>query len=150
MRTRLPETLTGEAREVVETALRACVHCGMCNATCPTYLLTGEELMGPRGRIYLMKQALEGEPVTDLTREALDACLGCRAWGQAHGFAGLVQQLLPPQQGLPLGQLGHQGWQGGHPLAMDPLACEAEHRLGIAAIHGPGQPVADRFAAGQG
>jgi glycolate oxidase iron-sulfur subunit len=51
----------------------------MCNATCPTYQLTGEELMGPRGRIYLMKQALEGEPVTDLTREALDACLGCRA-----------------------------------------------------------------------
>ena len=79
MRTRLPDTLAGEAREIAETALRACVHCGMCNATCPTYLLTGEELMGPRGRIYLMKQALEGEPVTDLTREALDACLGCRA-----------------------------------------------------------------------
>jgi glycolate oxidase iron-sulfur subunit len=79
MRTRLTDTLAGEARQVAETALRACVHCGMCNATCPTYQLTGEELMGPRGRIYLMKQALEGEPVTDLTREALDACLGCRA-----------------------------------------------------------------------
>ncbi|MFN7303836.1 MAG: glycolate oxidase subunit GlcF [Phenylobacterium sp.] len=79
MRTRLPDTLAGEAREIAETALRACVHCGMCNATCPTYQLTGEELMGPRGRIYLMKQALEGEPVTELTREALDACLGCRA-----------------------------------------------------------------------
>lgn len=79
MRTRLPDTLAGEARKVAETALRACVHCGMCNATCPTYQLTGEEMMGPRGRIYLMKQALEGEPVSDLTREALDACLGCRA-----------------------------------------------------------------------
>ncbi|AWM77826.1 glycolate oxidase subunit GlcF [Phenylobacterium parvum] len=79
MRTRLTDALAGEARQVAETALRACVHCGMCNATCPTYQLTGEELMGPRGRIYLMKQALEGEPVTDLTREALDACLGCRA-----------------------------------------------------------------------
>ena len=79
MRTRLTDALAGEARQVAETALRACVHCGMCNATCPTYQLTGEELMGPRGRIYLMKQALEGDPVTDLTREALDACLGCRA-----------------------------------------------------------------------
>lgn len=79
MRTRLSDAVTGEARQVAETALRACVHCGMCNATCPTYQLTGEELMGPRGRIYLMKQALEGEPVSDLTREALDACLGCRA-----------------------------------------------------------------------
>ena len=79
MRTRLSHDVAGEARQVAETALRACVHCGMCNATCPTYQLTGEELMGPRGRIYLMKQALEGEPVSDLTREALDACLGCRA-----------------------------------------------------------------------
>ena len=79
MRTRLSDAVTGEARQVADTALRACVHCGMCNATCPTYQLTGEELMGPRGRIYLMKQALEGEPVSDLTREALDACLGCRA-----------------------------------------------------------------------
>lgn len=79
MRTRLSDAVEGEARKVAETALRACVHCGMCNATCPTYQLTGDELMGPRGRIYLMKQALEGEPVSDLTREALDACLGCRA-----------------------------------------------------------------------
>ena len=79
MRTRLTDSVAGEARQVADTALRACVHCGMCNATCPTYQLTGEELMGPRGRIYLMKQALEGEPVSDLTLGALDACLGCRA-----------------------------------------------------------------------
>ena len=42
--------------------LRNCVHCGFCNATCPTYQLTGDELDGPRGRIYLIKQALEGTP----------------------------------------------------------------------------------------
>ena len=51
----------------------------MCNATCPTYTLTGDELDGPRGRIYLMKQALEGEPVSRLTQVHLDRCLSCRA-----------------------------------------------------------------------
>jgi glycolate oxidase iron-sulfur subunit len=51
----------------------------MCNATCPTYTLTGDELDGPRGRIYLMKQALEGEPVGRLTQVHLDRCLSCRA-----------------------------------------------------------------------
>jgi glycolate oxidase iron-sulfur subunit len=54
------------------------VHCGFCNATCPTYLLLGDELDGPRGRIYLMKQMLEGAPVTRLTRDHLDRCLSCR------------------------------------------------------------------------
>jgi glycolate oxidase iron-sulfur subunit len=68
-----------EAAHVAEKALRACVHCGFCNATCPTYQLTGDELDGPRGRIYLMKQALEGEPVTEVTLEHLDRCLSCRA-----------------------------------------------------------------------
>ena len=68
----------------------------------------------------------------------------------AHALDGLLQQALPPEQGLALGQLGHQGWQGAHPLAMDPVACEAEHGLGIAAVHGPGQQDAGRFAAGQG
>jgi len=58
--------------------LRSCVHCGFCNATCPTYQLLGDELDGPRGRIYLMKQMLEGQPVTRVTREHLDRCLTCR------------------------------------------------------------------------
>ena len=72
----LAETAAGATAEAV---LRACVHCGMCNATCPTYTLTGDELDGPRGRIYLMKQALEGEPVSRLTQVHLDRCLSCRA-----------------------------------------------------------------------
>jgi glycolate oxidase iron-sulfur subunit len=72
----LAETAAGA---IAESVLRACVHCGMCNAACPTYRLTGDELDGPRGRIYLMKQALEGEPVSGLTRHHLDRCLGCRA-----------------------------------------------------------------------
>src|SRR3954462_3269168 len=75
----LPEILaTVEGREA-DSVLRACVHCGMCNATCPTYQLTGDELDGPRGRIYLIKQALEGEPVGEITRTRLDGCLSCRA-----------------------------------------------------------------------
>ena len=72
----LAETAAGA---IAESVLRACVHCGMCNATCPTYHLTGDELDGPRGRIYLMKQALEGEPVGRLTQTHLDRCLSCRA-----------------------------------------------------------------------
>jgi glycolate oxidase iron-sulfur subunit len=68
-----------EAAAVAEKALRACVHCGFCNATCPTYQLTGDELDGPRGRIYLMKQALEGEKVTGLSLAHLDRCLSCRS-----------------------------------------------------------------------
>ncbi|MEZ0604361.1 glycolate oxidase subunit GlcF [Paraburkholderia sp. IW21] len=61
-----------------EQILRSCVHCGFCNATCPTYQLLGNELDGPRGRIYLIKQMLEGEPVTQKTQLHLDRCLSCR------------------------------------------------------------------------
>jgi glycolate oxidase iron-sulfur subunit len=69
---------TPEGREA-DAILRKCVHCGFCTATCPTYLLLGDENDGPRGRIYLMKQALEGHAVTDKTRLHLDRCLTCRA-----------------------------------------------------------------------
>jgi len=61
-----------------ESILRSCVHCGFCNATCPTYQLLGDELDGPRGRIYLIKQVLEGAPVTAKTQLHLDRCLTCR------------------------------------------------------------------------
>src|SRR2546427_13042789 len=62
-----------------EAILRACVHCGFCTATCPTYQLLGDELDGPRGRIYLMKQMLKGHEVTAKTQLHLDRCLTCRA-----------------------------------------------------------------------
>ena len=61
-----------------EAILRKCVHCGFCTATCPTYQLLGDELDGPRGRIYLMKQVLEGETPTRKTQLHLDRCLTCR------------------------------------------------------------------------
>lgn len=62
-----------------ESILRACVHCGFCTATCPTYQLLGNELDSPRGRIYLIKEMLEGAPVSDKTVLHLDRCLTCRA-----------------------------------------------------------------------
>ena len=62
-----------------DAILRSCVHCGFCLPACPTYQLLGDELDSPRGRIYLMKQLLEGEPVTARTQLHLDRCLTCRA-----------------------------------------------------------------------
>jgi len=68
---------TPEGREA-ETILRKCVHCGFCTATCPSYQVLGDDLDSPRGRIYLIKRALEGAPVTEKTRLHLDRCLTCR------------------------------------------------------------------------
>jgi len=67
------------AGQEADAILRACVHCGFCNATCPTYQLLGDELDGPRGRIYLIKQMLEGHAPTAATQLHLDRCLTCRA-----------------------------------------------------------------------
>lgn len=76
-------TLNEQSRQLpraaeAEKILRTCVHCGFCNATCPTYQLLGDELDGPRGRIYLIKQVLEGTPATEQTQLHLDRCLSCR------------------------------------------------------------------------
>ena len=80
METRLADFIkdTPEGREA-DAILRACVHCGFCTATCPTYQLLGDELDGPRGRIYLIKQMLEGADVTASTQLHLDRCLTCRS-----------------------------------------------------------------------
>jgi glycolate oxidase iron-sulfur subunit len=75
----VPELLeTPEGREA-DAILRACVHCGFCTATCPTYQLLGDELDGPRGRIYQIKQVLEGATPTRTTQIHLDRCLTCRS-----------------------------------------------------------------------
>ena len=79
MQTRLADFIRNtEQGQEAEAILRACVHCGFCNATCPTYQLLGDELDGPRGRIYLMKQMFEGQAVGPVTRLHLDRCLTCR------------------------------------------------------------------------
>jgi glycolate oxidase iron-sulfur subunit len=80
MQTQLADWIraTPEGAEA-DAILRKCVHCGFCLATCPTYTLLGDELDSPRGRIYLMKQMLEGAPVSGRTQLHLDRCLTCRA-----------------------------------------------------------------------
>ncbi|MEW6464801.1 MAG: glycolate oxidase subunit GlcF [Pseudomonadota bacterium] len=79
MQTQLaPEYAATDAGREAEAILRKCVHCGFCTATCPTYQLLGDELDGPRGRIYLIKQVLEGATPTRKTQLHLDRCLTCR------------------------------------------------------------------------
>ena len=79
MQTELAPEFQGTADgEAAEAILRKCVHCGFCTATCPTYQLLGDELDGPRGRIYLIKQVLEGKAPTRSTQLHLDRCLTCR------------------------------------------------------------------------
>ena len=73
-----PEFKDSREGRAAEAILRKCVHCGFCTATCPTYQLLGDELDGPRGRIYLIKQMLEGAEVTRSTQQHLDRCLTCR------------------------------------------------------------------------
>lgn len=79
METHLADFMRGTADGIeAEAILRRCVHCGFCTATCPTYQILGDELDSPRGRIYLIKEVLEGAPATASTRLHLDRCLTCR------------------------------------------------------------------------
>ncbi len=100
---RFANTALGDEAEVI---LRSCVHCGFCNATCPTYQELRDERDGPRGRIYLIKQLLEGHEVTSSTRTHLDRCLTCRncettcpsgvQYGRLIDMArGIMEQELP-------------------------------------------------------
>ena len=79
MQTNLADFIKNSSQgQEADAILRTCVHCGFCTATCPTYQLLGDELDGPRGRIYLIKQILEGKPATAKTQLHLDRCLTCR------------------------------------------------------------------------
>ena len=93
-----------------DAILRKCVHCGFCTATCPTYQLLGDELDGPRGRIYLLKQLLEGAEVTAKTQLHLDRCLTCRACEttcpsgvEYHRLADIGRAVVAERVARPLG-----------------------------------------------
>ena len=112
MQTALADFIKGtpEGAEA-DAILRKCVHCGFCTATCPTYQLLGDELDGPRGRIYLVKQVLEGVTPTASTQLHLDRCLTCRACettcpsGVQYGrLADIGRKLVDEQVGRPLHQ----------------------------------------------
>ncbi len=80
MKTKLAPRFAGtKLADEAQSILRSCVHCGFCNATCPTYQELNDERDGPRGRIYLIKQLFEGADVTSATRTHLDRCLTCRS-----------------------------------------------------------------------
>ncbi|MGL4185216.1 MAG: 4Fe-4S dicluster domain-containing protein, partial [Thiotrichaceae bacterium] len=75
----LASVLNTPEGQLADSILRKCVHCGFCNATCPTYQVLGDENEGPRGRIYLIKQLLEGKAASQATLAHLDHCLICRS-----------------------------------------------------------------------
>jgi len=112
MQTNIPQSIldTPEGKEANDI-LRSCVHCGFCTATCPTYQELGDELDGPRGRIYLIKDMLEGGEVTTTTQQHLDRCLTCRACEStcpsgveyAH-LAEIGKAMVEEKVGRPLGQ----------------------------------------------
>ena len=112
METHLADWLKGTADGAeAEAILRKCVHCGFCTATCPTYQLLGDELDGPRGRIYLIKQVVEGKPATAATLSHLDRCLTCRNCettcpsGVRYGhLVDVGRKLVEKQVQRPLGQ----------------------------------------------
>jgi glycolate oxidase iron-sulfur subunit len=112
MQTNLADFIKGTSDgDEAEAILRACVHCGFCTATCPTYQILGDELDGPRGRIYLIKQVLEGAPVTPKTQSHLDRCLTCRNCettcpsGVKYGrLADIGRKVVEQRVGRPLGQ----------------------------------------------
>jgi glycolate oxidase iron-sulfur subunit len=118
VRTDLPEafraTPTGRRADEI---LRSCVHCGFCNATCPTYLLLGDELDGPRGRIYLIKDMLETGAADAVTRTHLDRCLTCRSCettcpsGVAYGeLLEIGRELIETTTARPLAERGVRRW----------------------------------------
>ncbi|QIA27305.1 4Fe-4S dicluster domain-containing protein [Thermaerobacter sp. PB12/4term] len=101
MQHQIPVEQLGPAGPAMAAAVDACVHCGFCLSACPTYLVLGEEMDSPRGRIYLMKEALEGHlPLAGSVSEHVDRCLGCLACVSACPSGVQYGQLLTPFRAL--------------------------------------------------
>lgn len=112
MQTNLAQwALDSKLGQEADDILRRCVHCGFCTATCPTYQVLGDELDSPRGRIYLIKEVLEGKAPTESTQQHLDRCLTCRNCettcpsGVEYGhLVDIGRQIVEEQVKRPLGQ----------------------------------------------
>lgn len=112
MKTNLPEPLLRtEAGKLADTILRKCVHCGFCTATCPTYQVTGSELDSPRGRIYQIKQVLEGAPATKEIQLHLDRCLTCRNCESTCPSGVHYSRLLDIGREVVEHQIGRGAWE---------------------------------------
>src|SRR6188768_1401950 len=111
MQTNLAAEFMGTADgDAAEAILRKCVHCGFCTATCPTYQLLGDELDGPRGRIYLIKQILEGSSPSAKTQLHLDRCLTCRACETTCPSGVQYGRLADIGRNLVEGKVGRGAW----------------------------------------
>ena len=133
---------TSEGREA-DSILRACVHCGFCTATCPTYQLLGDELDGPRGRIYQIKQVLEGEPATERVQQHLDRCLTCRSCETTCPSGVHYSRLLEIGRVAVERQLGRQGlpaWMRRGLLAVVPHRRRFETALKLGRLARPFLP----------
>lgn len=105
-----PDILATDKGQRADAILRSCVHCGFCNATCPTYQLLGDELDGPRGRIYLIKDLLESNAVNQRAQTHLDRCLTCRACETTCPSGVAYGELL---------EIGREHLAGGNTLGAD-------------------------------
>ncbi len=113
-----PSVVDTAAGKEAGEILRSCVHCGFCNATCPTYQLLGNELDGPRGRIYQIKNALEGEPAQATLRTHLDRCLGCMACEDTCPSGVQYHRLLDIGRAHLDEHAPRSGWSGWRVLAL--------------------------------
>ncbi|MEX1237817.1 MAG: glycolate oxidase subunit GlcF, partial [Pseudomonadales bacterium] len=111
MQTKIHATLIDDpAVQTADGILRSCVHCGFCTAVCPTYQLLGDELDGPRGRIYLIKELLEHNEIASSAVTHIDRCLTCRACETACPSGVAYGQLLDIGRGM-IAQLVRRRWR---------------------------------------